>query len=208
MNKKEVLDALAEIRKKGAETIYIEAKQAKGGIPQKYYDTVSSFANTFGGIILFGVNQVIINSKTTFEITGIDNIADIQQKITNLCSTEFEPVVRPEILIVNVEEKDILAVKINEINQIDKPCFYKPKGMVKGSYTRVGDRDDLMTDYEIYKLKSYKENIQDDLRPVVRAKIDDLDDEKLEDYILKVKKDKPNFAKFDKEKILLLSGSL
>lgn len=50
-------------------------------------------------------------------------------------------------------------VKIEELPQSKKPCYYKPKGLKSGSYTREGDRDELMTGYEIYALQSYNDHI-------------------------------------------------
>ncbi len=132
----------------------------------------------------------------------------MQKNITNLCSTEFEPVIRPEISIVDIDNKNIVAVRIDLLNAISKPCYYKPKGLHNGSYVRVGDRDDKMSEYEIYKCISYKEHIEDDLRPVLRASIDDLDADLLNTFISKYTKGKPNFSKFTKEEILLNAGVL
>ena len=108
--------------------------------------------------------------------------------------------------ISSAEYKNILAVKINEILQNKKPCYYKPKGIKNGSYTRVGDRDDLMTDYELYSLQSYNEHIFEDTRPTKRANLDDLNSEELKSYIDKVKTNKLNFAKNNFSKCLKLCG--
>ncbi len=78
--------------------------------------------------------------------------------------------------------------------------------MTKGSYTRVGDSDEVMTDYEIYALQSYNDGIREDLRPNKRSSLGDLVSEELENYVDIVKTDKPNFAKSNNEKILKLSG--
>ena len=81
---------------------------------------------------------------------------------------------RPRISVVDIDGASIVAVEIDMINQRSKPCYYKPKGLHNGSYTRVGDRDDNMTEYEIYKCISYKEDVKDDLKPVVRAELGDV----------------------------------
>jgi len=45
-----------------------------------------------------------------------------------------------------------------------------------------------MSEYEIYKCMSYKEQIEDDLRPVIRATIEDLDKELLDTFIKNIPK--------------------
>lgn len=208
MNKEDVLKLIQELNKKQTETICIEAKTANRGKPERYYDTVSSFANTMGGVILFGVEEIKHKNKTTFEVVGVYNANDLQKNITNLCSTEFDPIIRPEISVVDIDNKKIIAVKIDMLNQRNKPCYYKPKGLHNGSYIRVGDRDDNMTEYEIYKCISYKEDVKDDLRPVVRATMKDLDEKLLNRFITNAKADKPKFAEFSDEEILLQFGVL
>ena len=208
MNAEEILELIQELNEKQTETICIETKNAKAGKPEKYYDTISSFSNTIGGVILFGVEEKKYRNKTSFEVVGVYDANDLQKNITNLCSTEFEPVIRPEISIVNIENKNVVAVRIDALNQRNKPCYYKPKGLHNGSYIRVGDRDDNMTEYEIYKCMSYRENVQDDLRAVTKATIEDLDQSLLKKFIEKYTEEKPHFSKYDDETILLKAGVL
>lgn len=61
-----------------------------------------------------------------------------------------------------------------------------------------------MTDYEIYSLQSYTDGIEEDLRPIKRAEIEDLNQEKIKQYIEEIKNKKPNLSKFSNEKILKL----
>lgn len=65
-----------------------------------------------------------------------------------------------------------------------------------------------MTEYEIYKCISYRENVQDDLKPGVRATTKDLNEELINAFIEKYTEDKPNFSKFSKEEILINAGVL
>ena len=208
MDKKDILEMLQELNDKQTETICIEAKTASQGKPEKYYDTISSFSNTMGGVILFGVEEKKIKNKTVFIPVGVYNANDLQKHITNLCSTEFEPIIRPEINVVDIENKKIVAVRIDVLAQRNKPCYYKPKGLHNGSYIRVGDRDDNMSEYEIYKCISYRDNVRDDLRPVLRASIKDFDEKLLNKFITNAKADKPKFAEFSDEEILLQYGAL
>ena len=208
MNKDDVLKLIQELNEKQTETICIEAKTAKEGKPEKYYDTVSSFSNTMGGTILFGVEEKRIKSKTIFVPVGVYDVSDLQKHITNLCSTEFEPIVRPEISVVDIDGSKIVAVEIKALTPRNKPCYYKPKGLHNGSYIRVGDRDDHMTEYEIYKCISYKDNVRDDLKPVIRATMRDLDQKLLNKFIENAKADKPKLSEFSDEEILLNYGVL
>lgn len=201
MDKKEVLAAIEIVRKYNTETDRIEVKTAKGGFPKKCYDTFSSFSNKYGGIIIFGLNE-----ENNFATEGVYDVNDIQKQITNMCSDAMEPIIRPDIISMEFEGKNIVAVKIEELEQYKKPCYYKPSGIKNGSYTRVGDRDDKLTDYELYSLQSYRGHIFEDIRPNKRATLADLDIEKLKKYIDSIKEYKPKFAKNDFNKCLKICG--
>ena len=108
MNKKDVLEIIQELNEKQTETICIEVKTANQGKPEKYYDTISSFANTMGGVILFGIEEKKIKNRTVFLPVGVYDANNLQKHITNLCSTEFEPIIRPEISVVTIEDKKLL----------------------------------------------------------------------------------------------------
>lgn len=203
MKKEEVINAILYLQKYKTETDRIEAKSAILGCPNKLYDTISAFSNKNGGIIIFGINE-----ENGFSVDGVYDANDLQNKITNLCSQSMEPVVRPEIITFEYSDKTIVAVKINEMEQLKKPCYYKKNGIKNGAYIRIGDRDDLMTDYEIYTIQSYKDRIIEDKRPVKEAKVEDLNQEYLNNYIEKAKLNRPNFSKFSFEKCLTLSNVL
>lgn len=197
----EVINAIEFVKRYKTETNNIEVKSAKKGFPKSCYDTVSSFANTDGGIIIFGINE-----EEDFKIEDVYNLNDLQKKITSMCSDAMEPSIRPHIVTLKYEGKNILAVKIEELSQYDKPCYYKSKGLSKGSYFRIGDRDEVMDDYEIVTLYNYKKHIIEDMRPIYNAKLEDLNREKLEYYIIRLKLRKPNFEKYDFDKCLRLCG--
>ena len=112
MDKNEVLEAIAYLRKYKTETDRIEAKTAKGGFPKRCYDTFSSFSNKYGGLIIFGLSE-----DKDFATEGVYDVNDLQKQITDLCSDSMEPTIRPDILAFEFEGKNILAVKVEETLQ-------------------------------------------------------------------------------------------
>lgn len=76
----------------------------------------------------------------------------------------------------------------------DRPCYYQGKGRLKGSYTRIGDSDEPMTEYEVYSYEAYRKKYQDDIREVPRVTLASLDQELLSRYISLLKHGKPRLA--------------
>ena len=101
MEKIDAIKAIEELKKYQTETNRIEAKKALDGFPKKCYDTISSFSNKYGGIIIFGVNE-----ENKFSIDGVYDLNDLQKQVSSMCSDSMEPAVRPDILPFDYEEKN------------------------------------------------------------------------------------------------------
>ena len=76
----------------------------------------------------------------------------------------------------------------------DRPVFYRGRGRVKGSFIRVGDSDEPMTEYEVYSYEAYRKKYQDDIRVIERASFASLDQVLLAEYIGLLKKGKARLA--------------
>ena len=61
-------------RLRGYEWTDIEFKEARRDVPRSAYETVSAFANTQGGHLVFGVKQ----SNEDFEIVGVLSVDKVQ----------------------------------------------------------------------------------------------------------------------------------
>ena len=57
MTEAEVIEIIDYLKKYKTETNKIEAKTASVDFPKKCYDTLSSFSNKYGGVIIFGLNE-------------------------------------------------------------------------------------------------------------------------------------------------------
>ena len=196
MTADELIEKLEMIQKMKSETNTLELKSAEKGCPQHLYDSLSSFSNQDeGGIIVFGIDE-----KQDYKEVGVYDPQDIQKKINEQC-LQMEPIVRPLLTVVEKDEKSFVSAEIPGVDLADRPVFYKGKGRLKGSYTRVGDSDEPMTEYEVYSYEAYRKKYQDDIRGVQRATLSSLNQEKLELYIDLLKKGKPNLSTMDSESI-------
>ena len=196
MTKEELLEKLDEIQASKCETQMLEIKAAEQGCPKRLYDTLSSFSNQDdGGIIVFGVDE-----KENYNECGVYDPQDIQKKINEQC-LQMEPVVRPLLTVAEKEGKYFVSAEVPGIDLADRPCYYQGRGRLKGSYIRVGDSDEPMTEYEVYSYEAFRKKYQDDIREVPRASLKVLDQELLETYINRLKAEKPNISALADETI-------
>lgn len=196
MLSEELLILIKKIREIKAESQNIEVKSAHNGCPKRLYDTLSSFSNQDGGgVIIFGLDE-----KQGFEAVGVYDLQDLQKSVTEQCN-QMEPAVRGIFTFTEYEDKNICALEVPSVELIERPCYYKGAGKIKGSYIRVGDADLPMTDYEIYSYESYKRHVHDDEREVDRVDLSYMDKDYLDKYIIEKKQEKPKFSKLTEEQI-------
>ena len=196
MTTEELMEKLELIQKMKCETSTLEIKSAEQGCPQRLYDTLSSFSNQEdGGIIIFGVDE-----RHGYKEVGVYDPQDIQKKINEQC-LQMEPVVRPLLTVLEKNNKFFVSAEIPSVDITDRPVFYQGKGRMKGSYTRVGDSDEPMTEYEVYSYEAYRKKYQDDIRAIDRVSFASLDHKLLEQYIELLKKGKPRLAAIPDEEI-------
>lgn len=183
----EVIQLITEVQQHQSELDDVEVKSAQQGTPQRLFEALSAFANrTGGGVILFGIDE-----KKNFDIVGVGNAHQLQEEISNLVASQMEPALRPEFTVVEVEGKTILTIEVYELPAMQKPCFYKPAGLQKGSYIRVGNTNRLMMDYEIFGYVSARTQPTFDEEPMQDATIEDLNREKLEEYVEQLRRTRP-----------------
>lgn len=115
----------------------VEFKEAQRDVPRTAYETVSAFANTEGGHLVFGVRK----SGHDFEIVGVLDIDKVQ--------SDFLTTLRQRdklSIIVNVREElhkfgesDLLIFYVPEVHRSEKPVFLN--GDIRRSFVRSGGCD-------------------------------------------------------------------
>ena len=179
----ELLKLVEDVRSQKAEAQTTELKKAQEGCPRRLYDTLSSFSNQDGGgTIIFGVDET-----DDYKVTGVYDLQDLQKKVTEQCNQMEE------------EGAWICSAEIPGLDLSERPCYYRGAGRIKGSFIRVGEADLPMTDYELYSYEAFRKHLHDDERQVERASIELMNKDKLEDYLIKRRADRPGFAQLTKD---------
>lgn len=171
------------------ETQNIELKAANHGCPTHLFDTLSAFSNQDdGGIIIFGISE-----KDNYTVCGVYDPQDLQKKVTEQCK-QMEPTVRALFTTCDIDGKIIVSAEIPGVDIVDRPVFYKGVGRIKGSYIRVGESDEPMTEYEIYSYEAFRQRKRDDIRVVESANMRLFDKDRLAQYLDSVKRERKNLA--------------
>ncbi|MBR1661725.1 MAG: putative DNA binding domain-containing protein [Acidaminococcaceae bacterium] len=193
---------IEDICRQKTEKQTLELKSAHGGFPGRIYDTLSSFSNQDeGGILLFGITD-----KPDYAVVGVYDAEDAQKKIMEACS-QMEPKVRPLLTMCEIDGKMVISAEIPGVDPALRPVFYKGAGRLRGSFIRVGDADEPMSEYEIYSYEVFRRRIKDELRTVDRVRLSLFDKERMAAYLASVKSERKNLAEnVSDEDILELMG--
>ena len=190
MQEQELFKLIDNIKNIKTELNNLEIKAAFKGCPEKLYDTLSSFSNQDnGGIIVFGIDE-----KKDYLICGVYDTSDLMKKISEQCK-QMEPPVRALFTVCDIDGKKIVSAEIPGVDVDLRPVFYKGVGRIKGSYIRVGESDEPMSEYEIYSYEAFRKRIRDELRTVDDEKFSLINNERISHYLNEVKKEKDNLAK-------------
>jgi ATP-dependent DNA helicase RecG len=121
----------------GIEWSDIEFKEAATEVPKTAFETVSAFANTHGGWIIFGVRQ----AEKAFEISGVNNPDKIQNDFLSVLHADQK--VNHDITVAekkfSIEGKIVLAFHITENVRTRKPVYLD--GDIRRSFLRRGGGD-------------------------------------------------------------------
>ena len=123
----------------------IEFKQARRGVPQDAYKTVSAFANTAGGWLVFGVRD----SGGALDVVGVVEVDKVQNDFlsTLRAGEKLNHVITVEEQAEEMDGKTLLVFHVPESARGDKPVYLG--GDIRESYIRRGAGDERCTKPEI-----------------------------------------------------------
>jgi ATP-dependent DNA helicase RecG len=150
------------VRLQSIEWSNIEFKRATCGVPRDALSTVSAFANTEGGYLVFGVRQ----ANGTFTITGVTDADQMQNTFLGQVRDANKISV---FLPIDAQKHDfpegiVLAFYIPEASRQQKPVHID--GNPRKSYIRRGARDDTCTGDELLRFIRDASSIRYDAEPL------------------------------------------
>ncbi|MEG2276171.1 MAG: ATP-binding protein [Clostridia bacterium] len=118
--------------------------------PKSWLKSVSAFANTKGGIILYGIRD------KTHEKVGITDAEQATSKIAELINDRISPIPRYVLEVISEDGKDFIALEIGQGSTT--PYYYCSDGK-KEAYVRFGDQSKVAPDHILKSLILKGKNI-------------------------------------------------
>ena len=148
-----------------AETTNIDYKaKLETKKPISWLKSVSTFANTKGGILLFGIED------KSHEKIGVENPQSDCDMISELINTRIKPIPRYDIDVLNDEGKNYIKLQVGDGPLT--PYFYTSDGK-QVAYTRLGNQSVKAEEYVLKNLILKGQNTTFDAQPS-KYKKDDL----------------------------------
>lgn len=116
-------------------------------------ESINSFSNEPGlveGYIIIGVTGMQESLFPEYQIVGIENPDKIQQEIATQSATLFNIPIRPNISVETLQGKNVIVVRVKELDQLQKPVFFKKQGLPFGAFRRIGSSDLHCTEDDMY----------------------------------------------------------
>mgnify|MGYP002602382772 CR=1 FL=1 len=134
MNIKDLIGEATEYDKKLA----LEEKK-----PKSWCKSVSAFANTFGGALIFGISNEGM-------VVGLENPEDDAEKISEVIKTRLDPMPEFKLRFYQTEDGKVLII-LDVYKGDETPYYYSGDGVLE-AYVRVGNESVKATATELKRL--------------------------------------------------------
>ena len=162
------------------ESVDLECKLAagrdgKGTLPDDFWPTYSSFANTDGGVVLLGVRE----RSGELSIEGVTDIAKVRKELFDGLNNRQKVSVNllndASAREVTLQGRTILAIEIPRANRKQRPVHLTTNPFARNSFRRLNDGDRPLPDDEVKRMLAEQVEDSRDDRVLHGYELDDLD---------------------------------
>ncbi|MBD5320035.1 MAG: winged helix-turn-helix transcriptional regulator [Bacteroides sp.] len=166
-------------RLKQTEWTDFEIKEALDKLPKNVWESVSSFSNTHGGWIVFGVKERRKQSGTYYEIQGVNNVEKLETDFTNTLrgGQKFNQRIASQPQRFDVDGKIVVAFYIPMSEY--KPVYI---GTPAETYIRLGSTDQHATQFEVNALLRDQSYGKKSNEVVIGSSFVDINQSSFQDY--------------------------
>lgn len=192
------------------EHVNMEVKAAGKGIPNSIWETYSSFANTFGGTIILGIEE----DKTTKEFIprGIQDpqqmLSDIWNTLNNRQKVNTNILLDHHVYHTGYKGMTFIVIEVPRADRRDKPV-YVGQDMFKGTFRRNHEGDYHCSAEEVKSMLRDQADTTQDALVLENLLIGDLNQESVHRYRILFNNLKPDhiWSKLGDEEFLLKIGA-
>ena len=152
----------------------LEVKKAKGGLPNSLWDTYSSMANCYGGIILLGV---IEKEDGSFATTGLKDVEklkkDFWNNINNSKKVSINLLTDDNVEVYEIDEDVVMVIHVPRATREEKPVYINDN-LFGGTFRRNGEGDYHCTPSEIRAMLRDQTEETSDMKILDDMEISDL----------------------------------
>ena len=128
------------------ERVTLECKRAKSEVPKSVWETYSAFANTYGGLVLLGVQENLEDKDLAkrFTITGVDDAEKIRKDFWNIVNSKEKVSVNilrdADVEVIDMDGKSIVAVTVPQADYNVRPVYINTNPQ-RGTFIRNHEGD-------------------------------------------------------------------
>ena len=184
------------------ERIGLECKKAATSVPDNIWTSYSAFANTYGGIILLGIQENIKEKdiQKRFTINGVEDsdkiVKDLWNQANNPQKTNVNLLGDDDVSIVDVDGKDIVVINVPRARYNQRPVYINNKMIVGNVFKRNHEGDYKCTQSEINAMIRDANEDGNDGILIEHYGMDDIDEQTLREYRQEFRDENGNLITF------------
>jgi ATP-dependent DNA helicase RecG len=169
------------------ETVTLECKLAfgrdgEGAIPVDFWETYSAFANTYGGMIILGVQE----KKGVFTLHGVPNPTrmktDLFNTLNNPQKVSYNLVNDSHVNIVEIDGFQLITVEVLQASRNQKPIYLNGNPFNGSTYRRLHDGDRKCSEDVVRRMIAEQVMDSRDIQILKGFTLEDLEPETLRSY--------------------------